>query len=83
MVLRAIDDPTDDLAVVAALRTPYLGCGDDDLARWRVHHGGSWNHQADQPVSDRSETSWPRVSPGWTRCTGVATISDRPGSSSD
>ncbi|MBF42981.1 MAG: DNA helicase UvrD [Acidimicrobiaceae bacterium] len=55
MVLRAIDDPTDDLAVVAALRTPYLGCGDDDLARWRVHHGGSWNHQADQPVSDRSD----------------------------
>ena len=46
MVLRAIDDPTDDLAVVAALRTPHFGCGDDDLARWRVHHGGSWNHQA-------------------------------------
>jgi len=46
MVLRAIDDPSDDLAVVAALRTPYLGCGDDDLARWRVHHGGSWNHLA-------------------------------------
>ena len=55
MVLRAIDDPTDDLAVVAALRTPYLGCADDDLAHWRVHHGGSWNHQADQPVSDRSD----------------------------
>ena len=52
MVLRAIDDPTDDLAVVAALRTPYLGCGDDDLARWRVHHGGTWNHQADQPDGD-------------------------------
>ncbi len=52
MVLRAIDDPTDDLAVVAALRTPYLGCGDDDLARWKVHHGGSWNHKADQPDGD-------------------------------
>jgi ATP-dependent exoDNAse (exonuclease V) beta subunit len=54
MVLRAIDDPTDDLAVVAALRTPYLGCGDDDLALWRVHHGGSWNHQDEQPAGDRS-----------------------------
>ena len=54
MVLRAVDDPTDDLAVVAALRTPYLGCGDDDLARWRVHHGGTWNHQTRQPVGDPS-----------------------------
>ena len=54
MVLRAVDDPTDDLAVVAALRTPYLGCGDDDLAHWRVDHGGSWNHQAPQPDGDPS-----------------------------
>ena len=52
MVLRAIDDPNDDLAVVAALRTPYLGCGDDDLARWRIHYGGTWNHQEDQPDGD-------------------------------
>ena len=51
MVLRAIDDPSDDLAIVHALRTPYMGCGDDDLARWRVHHGGSWNHQADAPAA--------------------------------
>ena len=49
MVLRAIDDPSDDLAIVHALRTPYMGCGDDDLARWRIHYGGSWNHQADAP----------------------------------
>ena len=54
MVLRAIDDPTDDLAVVAALRTSHFGCGDDDLARWRVQHGGSWNHQSDQPEGDQS-----------------------------
>jgi len=51
MVLRAIDDPSDDLAIVHALRTPYMGCGDDDLARWRVHYGGSWNHQADAPAA--------------------------------
>ena len=49
MVLRAIEDPSDDLAIVHALRTPYMGCGDDDLARWRIHYGGSWNHQADAP----------------------------------
>ena len=51
LVLRAIDDPLDDLAIVHALRTPYLGCGDDDLARWRLKFGGSWNHQA-PPLSN-------------------------------
>ncbi|HBA94353.1 MAG TPA: DNA helicase UvrD, partial [Acidimicrobiaceae bacterium] len=49
MVLRAIDDPFDDLAIVHALRTPYLGCGDDDLARWHIEFGGSWNHQSESP----------------------------------
>ncbi|MCB0963810.1 MAG: UvrD-helicase domain-containing protein, partial [Acidimicrobiales bacterium] len=33
MALRAIDDPTDHLAVVAALRSPMFACGDDDLFR--------------------------------------------------
>ena len=49
MVLRAIDDPFDDLAIVHALRTPYLGCGDDDLARWHIEFDGSWNHQSESP----------------------------------
>jgi ATP-dependent exoDNAse (exonuclease V) beta subunit len=49
MVLRAIDDPFDDLTIIHALRTPYLGCGDDDLARWRIEFGGSWNHQFESP----------------------------------
>ncbi|MFN3215700.1 MAG: UvrD-helicase domain-containing protein [Acidimicrobiales bacterium] len=56
-IARAIDDPTDELAVVAALRTPAFGCGDDDLARHRLVHGGSWDHRrlddslpADDPV---------------------------------
>ena len=39
---RAIDDPTDELAIVSALRTPLFGCGDDDLAQWRLA-GGRWN----------------------------------------
>lgn len=38
-VLRAIDDPTDALSLVAALRSPGFGCGDDDLARF-VTGGG-------------------------------------------
>ncbi len=59
MVARAIDDPTDELAVVAALRTPAFGCGDDDLARYRLRHRGRWDHRrldaslpADDPVVD-------------------------------
>ena len=49
MVARAIDDPTDHLRVVAALRTPLLGCGDDDLWRYRVERGGHWDYLRDQP----------------------------------
>jgi len=48
-VLQAVDDPTDELALVTALRSPVLGCGDDDLFRFRVQHGGRWNHQAAVP----------------------------------
>lgn len=50
-VLRAIDDVTDELAVVTALRSPAFGCGDDDLHRYHVEHGGRWNHQDDPPES--------------------------------
>ena len=35
MVLRAVDDPTNYLHIVSALRTPLLGCGDDDLFRFQ------------------------------------------------
>jgi ATP-dependent exoDNAse (exonuclease V) beta subunit len=49
MVARAVDDPTDSLAVVAALRSAPFGCGDDDLFRWRHRYGGRWDHQAAAP----------------------------------
>ncbi len=49
MVLRAVSDPTNHLHVLAALRTPLLGCGDDDLFRFRVERGGRWNYLAEQP----------------------------------
>jgi ATP-dependent helicase/nuclease subunit A len=49
MVLRAVDDPTNELHTVAALRTPLLGCGDDDLFRFKVERSGRWDYTRDQP----------------------------------
>jgi len=49
MVLRAIDDPTNYLHIVSALRTPLLACGDDDLFRFKVECKGSWNYLSNQP----------------------------------
>ena len=52
---RAVIDPTDQLALVAALRSPVLGCGDDDLFTYKQLHGGRWHLQADPPETlDRS-----------------------------
>ncbi|HXH23044.1 MAG TPA: UvrD-helicase domain-containing protein [Dehalococcoidia bacterium] len=41
--LTAIDDPTDEVAVVAALRSPAYACSDVELARHRLG-GGSFNY---------------------------------------
>jgi len=41
-VLQAVDDPTDEVALVAALRSPALACGDDDLFAYR-QAGGRWS----------------------------------------
>ncbi len=51
MCLRAVDDPTDELALVSALRSAVYGCGDDDLYRYAVEHRGRWSHQAPPPES--------------------------------
>ena len=51
LVLRAVDDPTDSLRTVAALRTPLLGCGDDDLFRFKVEWHGTWSFQVPQPAT--------------------------------
>lgn len=48
---RAVADPTDQLALVTALRSPLFGCGDDDLLDYKVVHGGSWSVFADPPAS--------------------------------
>jgi ATP-dependent helicase/nuclease subunit A len=60
LTLRAIDDPSDELSVVAALRSPLFGCGDDDLFRFRHDRGGRFDPTAippdcvptDDPVAD-------------------------------
>ncbi|MDE0160232.1 MAG: UvrD-helicase domain-containing protein, partial [Acidimicrobiaceae bacterium] len=41
--LQAVADPTDELALVAALRSPLYGCGDDDLAHWRLAFRGRFS----------------------------------------
>ena len=43
--LRAVDSPGDEAALIAALRTPMLACGDDDLLRYR-RQGGAWSLDA-------------------------------------
>ncbi|MGH9047922.1 MAG: UvrD-helicase domain-containing protein, partial [Acidimicrobiales bacterium] len=48
-VARAVSDPADAVSVLAALRTPALACGDDDLVRFHSA-GGSWD-----PRASRSE----------------------------
>lgn len=49
-IVRAADDPANPVAVVGALRTPALACGDDDLVRYHAL-GGSWDPRA--PVGER------------------------------
>jgi ATP-dependent helicase/nuclease subunit A len=49
LTLRAIDDPSDQLSVFAALRSPMFGCGDDDLFRFRHDHGGRFDPSASLP----------------------------------
>src|SRR4029450_9552495 len=51
LTLRAIDDPSDQLSVVAALRSPLFGCGDDDLFRFRHDHGGRFDSSVDLPAT--------------------------------
>ena len=49
--LRAIDDPSDTLSLVVALRSSLFGCGDDDLFRFKVEHRGRWDVTAPPPAT--------------------------------
>jgi ATP-dependent exoDNAse (exonuclease V) beta subunit len=53
--LRAVADPTDQLALVTALRSPLFGCGDDDLLTFRKAHEGHWDLTHGQPESVPAE----------------------------
>ena len=46
--LRAIDDPSDQVALVAALRSPAYACSDVDLLRW-VDSGGRFDYEYQRP----------------------------------
>jgi ATP-dependent helicase/nuclease subunit A len=48
LALRAADDPTDSLALVAALRSPLYGCSDVELWEW-ARGGSSWGLWATPP----------------------------------
>jgi len=49
--LRAIDDPSDQVALVAALRSPAYACSDVDLLRW-VDAGGRFDYERPGQVDD-------------------------------
>ncbi len=45
--LRAIDDPSDQVALVAALRSPAYACSDTELLEW-VERGGALEYSAER-----------------------------------
>jgi ATP-dependent exoDNAse (exonuclease V) beta subunit len=47
-ILRAIDDPTDQVALIAALRSPAFGCADDELLRYSQAKG-RWDYRSHAP----------------------------------
>ena len=63
MVARAIDDPTDELAVVSALRTPAFGCGDDDLYLHKQQPGAAGTTR--QSLPSWRGRQWLMGSVGW------------------
>ena len=46
-ILTAVDDPSDGIAVVAALRAPAFGCSDLELTE-HVAAGGSWDYRVER-----------------------------------
>lgn len=75
--LRAIDDPSDQVALVAALRSPAYGCSDVDLLRW-VEAGGKLDYEqppasVDGPVAE-ALASLRRFHAARTRRSPAATI---------
>ena len=57
MAVRAVADPTDQLALVAALRSHVFGCSDADLLTWKQEHGRALHLLA--PVDDDTPLDHP------------------------
>ena len=72
MTLRAVDDPTDHLRIVSALRTPLFACGDDDLFRFKRERGGHWGYTGDQPDTVPRTTRCGSASSTCAPCTSSA-----------
>jgi ATP-dependent exoDNAse (exonuclease V) beta subunit len=53
-ILRTVAHGADAVALVAALRSPILGCGDDDLVTY-AHAGGRWDLGAARPELDPAQ----------------------------
>src|SRR5439155_26932866 len=49
-VLAAIDDPTDEISIVASLRARGFGCRDDELLEF-AHAGGRWDYRRGAPAT--------------------------------
>ncbi|HUF85189.1 MAG TPA: UvrD-helicase domain-containing protein [Acidimicrobiia bacterium] len=49
-ILTALDDPTDEIALVAALRTPAFGCSDTELVEYRLA-GGHWDYRPEPDMA--------------------------------
>ena len=77
LVLRAADDPTDELALVEALRTPLYGCSDVELWEWK-RAGRPWNPWAPPPDGLRRRTRSPPPSPTCARSPSASAGRRRP-----
>ena len=55
-VLHAAENPVDAVAVLGALRSPGLACGDDDLVIWHQGDGTCEKQSAFQPLVDAAIT---------------------------
>ena len=57
-ILTAIEDPTNEVATVAALRSPFYGCSDGELTDWRANEG---KFDYSKKISNESKMAYERV----------------------
>ncbi len=67
-ILQAVEDPADEVAVVAALRHPAFACDDRALLDWRAR-GGGWRRRGRTPTVYPTTIPWRSRSRACARCT--------------